>query len=244
LGRHGEYEVDLASGVVPIEIPIYQVESGNLKLPVKLSYHAGGVKVNDVASTVGSSWSLNAGGVITRSMIGRPDESNNGYLAMSFPPINTENVNNNDFLCFLGRLATFDGLSEDGTPDSFFYNFAGSSGRFTIARRDNSGNEITPTVVTIPYKPIKINYTMGLGTDKIVGFTITDSDGTKYYFGQVNLASGTALESATQGVTNYNSSWYLHKIVSAIADDEINIAYTYPVAIKSKPIYSTSLTKT
>jgi hypothetical protein len=87
LGRYGEYEVDLSNGLVPIEIPIYTVESGTLKLPIALTYHAGGLKVNDVSSTVGIGWSLKATGVITRSMVSRPDESNNGYLNMTFPII-------------------------------------------------------------------------------------------------------------------------------------------------------------
>jgi hypothetical protein len=244
LGRYGEYEVDLSNGLVPIEIPIYTVESGTLRLPVALTYHAGGIKVNDVSSTVGIGWSLQSAGVITRSMVSRPDESNNGYLNMTFPAISTEIVSNNDFLCFLGRLAGNDGFSMDGSPDSFFYNYDGKSGRFAFARRDRSGNNITPVLVTIPYRPIKIEYYIPPTLDKITSFVITETDGTKYYFGAVSNSSNTYVENTVQGVLSYNSSWYLNKIESAISADVIEINYTSPVEVKHKSIYSTSLTKT
>ena len=244
LGRYGEYEVDLSNGLIPIEIPIYTVESGNLKLPVALTYHAGGIKVNDVSSTVGIGWSLQSAGVITRSMVSRPDESNNGYLNMTFPAINTETVSNFDFLCFLGRLAGNDGFSMDGSPDGFFYNYEGKSGRFLFARRDRNGNDIAPILITIPYRPIKIEYYIPPTLDKITSFVITETDGTKYYFGTVAGSSKTYVENTVQGVLSYNSSWYLNKIESALSVDVIEINYTSPVAIKHKSIYPTSLTKT
>jgi hypothetical protein len=62
LGRYGEFPVSLSKGTPNIAIPIYTLQSGSLSVPISLNYHASGVRVNDVSSSVGLSWSLLAGG--------------------------------------------------------------------------------------------------------------------------------------------------------------------------------------
>src|SRR5882724_369545 len=47
--RYGDYPVGMLSGVPEINIPLYTIESGGIKLPVSLSYHASGIKVNDIS---------------------------------------------------------------------------------------------------------------------------------------------------------------------------------------------------
>lgn len=74
LGKFGVVPVSPYTGIPNIDIPLYTVKSGSLELPISLSYHAGGVKVEEVASAVGLGWALNAGGVIGRSIRGLADE--------------------------------------------------------------------------------------------------------------------------------------------------------------------------
>lgn len=74
LGKYGDIPVSYHTGVPNISIPIYTVTQGSLSLPISLSYHSSGLKVDEVASNVGLGWSLNAGGMITRSVNGGPDE--------------------------------------------------------------------------------------------------------------------------------------------------------------------------
>lgn len=61
------------TGRANIEIPFYEINLGGLKIPIGLSYNTGGVKPNDVASSVGQNWSLNAGGVISKTTNGIDD---------------------------------------------------------------------------------------------------------------------------------------------------------------------------
>jgi hypothetical protein len=61
------------TGRANVEIPFYNVELGGLKIPIGLSYNTGGVKSNDVASSVGLNWSLNAGGMISKVVKGVDD---------------------------------------------------------------------------------------------------------------------------------------------------------------------------
>ena len=74
LGKYGEFPVNNYTGLPSISIPLYSVQSGEIGLPISINYHAGGIKVEEMASWVGLGWSLNAGGVITRSVRGIADD--------------------------------------------------------------------------------------------------------------------------------------------------------------------------
>src|SRR5258706_11658819 len=77
LGKYGDVPVSYHTGVPNISIPIYNVKSGSLSIPINLSYHASGLRVQEYASWVGAGWSLNAGGMITRTVRGGADDQ--GY---------------------------------------------------------------------------------------------------------------------------------------------------------------------
>ncbi len=74
LGKYGDIPVSYHTGIPQISVPIYQISQGSLSMPISLSYHASGLRVSETASWVGAGWSLNAGGVITRTVRGAPDE--------------------------------------------------------------------------------------------------------------------------------------------------------------------------
>jgi len=69
------------TGRAEITIPIFTVKSGNISIPISLSYNSGGVKVNDIPSSVGSNWSLNAGGVVSKVVRGMEDFARYGSLS-------------------------------------------------------------------------------------------------------------------------------------------------------------------
>lgn len=73
-----EVPVSLYTGTPNISVPIYEIKMGQLSLPISLQYHASGLKVDEHASWVGAGWSLNAGGMISRTAKGLPDELNIG----------------------------------------------------------------------------------------------------------------------------------------------------------------------
>src|SRR5688572_15419939 len=74
LGKFGDVPVGLYTGTPSIGVPIFDINGRELSVPIALSYHAGGIKVEEVASNVGLGWSLQAGGMISRTMRGEPDE--------------------------------------------------------------------------------------------------------------------------------------------------------------------------
>jgi hypothetical protein len=240
LGKYGDYPVSNNTGVPQISIPLYSVKEGPLSVPVSLSYHASGLKVMEPASAVGAGWSLNAGGVITRSVAGAPDDrghltntthghfSNYGYNNYLFRPDASGSgcsLNPNGNTVSADDAAFLRG-DKDGEPDLFFFNFGGYSGKFYF--RDDR------TPVVVPEEDFKIEPIVVNVGDNITGFIITTTDGTKYYFGKNQNADGnidaierTAPYTVDNGLTSgdVNSSWYLNKIKTA--DDRFFIDLIY-----------------
>ena len=94
LGKYGDIPVSYNTGVPSIGIPIHTVTEGSVSLSISLNYHAGGLKVGEPSSWVGTGWSLQAGGIISRTIQGRADERENGYFSMGilFTLLVMENV--------------------------------------------------------------------------------------------------------------------------------------------------------
>lgn len=66
--KYGDIPVNLSNGIPSIEIPVFTLNEKDLSMPIKLSYHASGIKVDEAAGWVGLGWSLSAGGTITREV--------------------------------------------------------------------------------------------------------------------------------------------------------------------------------
>lgn len=68
------YNVDLFSGIANVSVPIHQYSIDGLNLGVTLNYNTKGIKVDDIATSVGLGWNLNAGGFIERNVQGLEDD--------------------------------------------------------------------------------------------------------------------------------------------------------------------------
>lgn len=80
---YSDYPIDHYTGLTDINIPIYNLKIDEVEIPIRLSYHHSGIKVNQTASNVGLGWSFIANGVITRTVRGIVDEEQNGILDKS-----------------------------------------------------------------------------------------------------------------------------------------------------------------
>lgn len=70
---YGSYESSEYTGTPEISIPLLEVSSGKLRLPVSLKYEASGIRVSQQASSVGLGWGLVFGGSITHIVNGQDD---------------------------------------------------------------------------------------------------------------------------------------------------------------------------
>lgn len=204
--RYGEYPVDYSTGVPKIEIPIYTLNTGDYELPISISYHASGIKVLDVSGPVGLGWTLNAGGVITRTVCGMPDYEGSNYRMFFKNMKDVErNLSQSAMEPMLWNRVFANAPEYDYESDRYGYNFAGKAGIF----RYNVYNE---TPFTIPHEPIKIERTTN-------GYKIIDTDGTTYHFEAKELCFSPTLYS-------YSSAWYLTKIETAGRKNVITLSYT------------------
>jgi hypothetical protein len=257
IGKFGEIPVSMSTGIPGISIPFFSYgdKQKGLGLNVSLSYHAGGHKVEDMPSNVGLGWSLSAGGVVSRSMRGIPDDVTGGYISTAVLPyivptttfdhFTTEsNVSTsiNSGVCFYNStdFATVRSVGEgslDGECDMFQFSVGGISGKFFF-KKDG-----TPQLTS--QSNVKIAYNRLGGTGYITDFTITDGQGIKYFF---NQAEGTqavsSVETPPPASPGYTSSWYLSKITSADGQDEITFTYNTPSNIYYEGSFSDSYRST
>lgn len=74
LFKANEIPISLSTGLPLIDLPIYTITEGNIEVPISITYNGGGIKVLEYSSIVGLGWQLNAGGCVTRTVFGYPDE--------------------------------------------------------------------------------------------------------------------------------------------------------------------------
>jgi YD repeat-containing protein len=204
LGRYGDYPVDISTGVPAISIPIYEIQLNDFKLPLGISYHASGNKVDDIASVVGLGWALNAGGCISRTVNGLPDEVNtldDPYVHRYMTMEGLDSLENDTRTCDLYNLSR----DVDLESDSYSFNFNGYSGRFMYS----SDNQL----VLMTDEDIKIS-----GGPR-EGFVFNTPDGNRYRF-----FDG---DSMIVNSKSYKSCWYLNQIITANSDT-ITFRYNYP----------------
>ncbi|MEM7548392.1 MAG: RHS repeat domain-containing protein [Bacteroidota bacterium] len=63
-----------STGMVSINVPVYSLKEKDLSLDINLNYDPNRLKVDSRATWVGTGWALQAGGMITRQVKGRPDD--------------------------------------------------------------------------------------------------------------------------------------------------------------------------
>ena len=221
LGKFVEQPVSLYNGTPEIVIPLYTVEVGNLKLPISLSYHAGGIKVSENASNIGLGWALNAGGVITRSVQGLNDERGWFIGQKVPPPVSPSCITATSSFSLATALELIDNGTYDTEPDIFYYNFNGLSGKFVF---DQNG-----VIQTVPRNKLKIEQFNSLASWKV-----TTEDGTIYTFAQREFTSNSG--SYTFNTSTYPSAWYLTEISSPSSTQKITFTYTNPIYCYSEHI--------
>ena len=218
LAKFTEMPVGTYTGIPKIDIPLYEVKAGPIVLPIALSYHAGGIKVEDIASNVGLGWTLNAGGVITRSMLALPDEMPTyGF----FNNVLAADLSNAD--SYLKQLSSPPNQI-DGQPDEYYFNFGKYSGKLIFSKDG--------TCYTIPHNSFKIKPGVGPLQGANTAWEITTEEGIKYTFTKTETTEVTTVCTNSGGIiaqpaqpSPYISSWYLTRIEDFHTANFIDITY-------------------
>ena len=230
--KFAEIPVGKYTGTPHINLPIWTAKGRELSADISLSYHAGGVKVSEISGWVGLGWALNAGGVISRTMRGLPDEHK-----LLVELTNVEEIGNYwegpgagyfQVGKFLQNGFYVDGLSCDkktkgliklamskGNVDTeldlFSFNFAGRTGKFVFGV-DEQGNR---SVHMMPQQDLLIEEK--IEGENLVAFEVVDENGIRYVFNE--------REETWAQAKIYTSSWYLSEIISSNGTDVIEFKY-------------------
>jgi hypothetical protein len=235
--------VNLVSGTPQISIPIYNLSYGGMSLPISLEYDASGVKVEDIASSVGLKWSLNVGGTVSRIIKGAPDEGAvsspqsvigiNGYykdygLSLLDSKLNSFSTDPTEkYTQFNLWLTDANSGKKDAQPDLFYFSTPEGGSKF-IFNEQRQVVYIENTDFTI-----KENF----DTSYFKTWIATSPNGIKYKYG---LDSGQAFGNNNVVEKNYSTnnvgditndsnftvnSWFLSEISNYSNPNIIQIEY-------------------
>jgi YD repeat-containing protein len=227
LAKYADIPVSLYSGIPQIAIPLYELHERKLTLPITLSYHASGNKVENMAPRTGLGWSLLSEGVVTRTVRGWPDENSSyGFLNQVRSHVLTDFTTSSRTP--EERYDWFSSMVDgckDIEPDLFYVNVAGYSFKFMFNWRGE------PVIASDrPFKVTPIGMNPGTN-DFIDGWEIVAEDGTIFTFSEIE----------TTGVVNdlpplscrlalseedIPQSWYLTSIQTPDRQTYINFEYT------------------
>ncbi len=158
-------DVNLYTGKTKIVIPIFEIKTGKISLPISLTYNSGGIKIDDISSNVGAGWNLNAGGNVIRIIkdiddnkmkIGKYAEPNWDYGVECYKYVSVKGFFRNFSLEPGGNCGVSTGYNlwakEDASPDLFIANAPGLNTKFYIKKEevgysikflDGNGNKAT-----------------------------------------------------------------------------------------------------
>lgn len=218
LFQYQEYPMDYSTGLPQISIPLCEIRSGELTVPISMSYHASGFKLSDRDGPIARGWSLNTGGAVSRTIHGSTDFGDNVSGNFPFPhPFPTTNIFPNSALnklAYAERIMHYSGNPSlvtiadflDAEYDIFSYSMGGKNGKLIF--EDING---TKTPRFIPLKPYQVTPLVSNGS--LTGIDILDDEGVTYKF--------FPSERSDAGSTAYAIS----HIISADKTDTIRYSY-------------------
>lgn len=243
LGEYGEVPVSPYTGLPLIQIPLHEISLSGHKIPISLSYHAGGVRPDQHPGWVGLGWSLNAGGCISRVVKDLPDEFYNAIInAMSgidsgsgyYYQRNKLNIdwNNKSVLYNLvNENSRNNNYLYDTEPDQFSFSFLDYQGGFYLNPNGEwqvrcnkpinvifNGNDDDFTMAygeqSDFFNPYGTYYSSQGRSHSFKKFTIIGEDGTQYIFGDRDEAiEFSVLFFDQRNSSQWANTWYLTKII-------------------------------
>lgn len=190
-----------------VTIPLYEIDIDGIKLPISLSYDNSGIRVNDLPSSVGLKWKLNAGAMIQREVNHIPDEFKG---KTNFPNHHDEQIDTingwfHDRITMQNYLGEYYDASStspnvplghklssfhDGSPD--LYHFSSSNGdyldftfkkNFDFPENPYSDFSLSPMEISKNQNyNIEVGSISGLASKELFDFRFTSDQGIEYTF--------------------------------------------------------------
>lgn len=258
LAQYGIIPTSLHTGKANVSVPLYNKTVRGVNLNMELLYDTSGLLVNVLPSWTGHSWTLSIGGVISRTIKGRPDEFDTQNH--SFPGVD---LWKNYFHRYNGKITDPVEGWGDYMPDIFHFSFMGKSGKFFLGNDGNwkvasdenlmvefdindSKNYIKPFIDVAPNKLYQ-------QPKSIKGFTLIDQEGNRYVFGGEQNAIEYSIDMREDndggngsGINGemYANSWYLTAVYDRFGVEIFHFEYERGLFVISSAIcYKNSVPK-
>lgn len=230
--QYKEVPVNHFSGLPDISFELFRIAEGSLSVPITLSYHGGGVRMQEREGNAGLGWVVSADASISRTVYGAPDEANGGHWDLhglfhlddnerefrkrllaqeaDFDPTSGEiYADKRSWMAVLGQRH-YEGLT-DVANDVFQISGLGLSG--TFAYNDDQRMVLsTESAIDIEPKQCLSAYPISFVVQNTNGTTYTFSDieqtRYKYYRGAPEL-------SQREDSVKYISTWHLSSLADA-----------------------------
>lgn len=214
LMKFEEVPVNNYTGIPDISLPIYTMPtlSKDITIGVSLKYHPSAIQKDEMAGYTGLGWSLIAGGSISRTVRGLPDEiyvqgtpdtgpESHGAdkTRVGIYNVQGNNYYTNRFYQVMGLFGNFTTPLEQGIigeycwkafekgvfdsdHDLYQFNFMGRTGRFYVKRNPDTGALEAVNLFNDQSIKIIANSTLVAGKYDFSSFTIYDDKGYRYEF--------------------------------------------------------------
>lgn len=249
--RQVSYPTCPSLGMADISIPLYTVKTGDLEVPISISYRSSGIKVDEIAGPVGLGWTLNAGGSVVQEVRGERETGIRNHSTNT--PTTTHSVSS---------LSSYICREEDTCPDKFYYSYPGGGGSFFTGWYDINthhgkipeNNKLTFNNDIIELDGSNTLYPGDKLENEIIdSFRITDPygrtydynarDHTSFYeFGRATLNGQEHTVVFTPPDNNYGrtrtvrSGWNLGSITSADRKNQITFSYCKLGRVVREPV--------
>lgn len=211
--------VDLSSGVCTVNIPIFELKTNDMTIPIGFSYQTTGIRLTDLNNgPLGIGWNLTGGGKITRIIRGSSD--------IRWPLEFSKTVEQ------VWRDVENPYMPRNFESDLYYFETPTAVGMFIL------GADMRP--VTIPYQNVAIEWHSINSEDGY--FTIRDSNGNEYVLGETtSTREQTTLQTHYTARSDpeytYTSTWLLDRVTSIKGEQ---VRYTYKTLPQYK--YTSDLT--
>lgn len=221
LATYANTPVSNATGLSDVSFSLLGLPTYNsgVSLNVGLSYNPMNASENEPASQVGNGWSLFAGGVISRSIVGDVDEMYDN--------------------------ASVSGYEKNNFDDIYYYSLPGASGKLRFKRNIQNN---TFELVNLSSNKVRINYVPESNNATLIikSFTITDTKGIQYIFNDYSRSNQNP-DSNARGGRIYKSAFFLTQIKDANNIELANFSYQKDIKYKTNGttlLYETCKLKT
>ncbi len=245
LMRFEEVPVNYYTGQPDISIPLFskQLDKG-LSLNLALRYNTQGVMIDNLSGWTGTGWSMEIGGVISRTVRGIPDEFDNGGTLSIMKGVfhnpdfwNYDTLNNAQKEEFKWKAVgtTFDNY--DTELDLYQFSLLGASGRFIVVKEGS----LLKAKLLSKSQNVKIDLNYNSSTYVMNSFVVTDAYGYKYTFDKIETTTSTITTThkyqgdnnvtplvltSPNSVIQSRSAWHLSKVTTSNNIELANITYT------------------